>query len=307
MAITNFEELFNAVKKQPVKRVVAVNGVDINSLEALNEAVEKGIVSALLTGKRAEIEKTCKKMKCGGRNFEIHHAGNESEAAEKAVALILEGKADMIMKGLIPTDKFIRALLRKEYGLIPQGSMLSHVSVMENAGYHKLLFFADAGIVPYPDLKKKIIMLGYLIKTANSFGVEKPKVAVIAPTEQILISLQSCTDAAVITKMAESGQIEGAFVDGPLALDVAVNSESALIKGLKSQVAGDADALLFQNIDAANVFYKTNSKLSSAKMAGFITGAKIPVIVSSRGDSVENKLNSIALASFLSEVNPTIH
>jgi phosphate butyryltransferase len=221
-------------------------------------------------------------------------------ATEKAVQLVHDGKADLIMKGMVSTDKFMRVLLKKEYGLLPSRATLSHISVMDNPNYHKMLIFSDAGVIPYPDLKQKILMTEYLIRAAQGLGIENPKVAVIAPTEQIIISIQSCMDGATIAKMAEHGQIEGGIVDGPMALDVAINREAATIKGFTSPVAGDADCLLFPNIDAANVFYKTNSKLCNAEMAGIIAGAKVPAVVSSRGDSEKTKLNSIALASLIS-------
>jgi phosphate butyryltransferase len=300
MEIRNFNELLEVVKKQPEKKLVTVNGVDSNTLEALNDAVELGLVSAILTGDKGKIEESCSELKIDIRNYEIIHTSTEREATEKAVELIHDGKADLIMKGLVSTDKFMKVLLKKEFGLVPAKGVLSHVALMENSNYHKMLVFSDAGVIPYPDLKQKILMTEYLIKTAQALGIETPKIAVIAPTEQIIISIQSCMDGATIAKMSEHGQIEGAFIDGPMALDVAINRDSAAIKGFTSPVAGDADCLLFPNIDAANVFYKTNSKLCKAQMAGIIAGAKVPAIVSSRGDSEKTKLNSIALASLMS-------
>jgi phosphate butyryltransferase len=300
MEIRNFKNLLEAVKNQPRKRLVTVNGVDANTLEALDAAVELGLVSAILTGDSTKIEKTCRALNIDAGKYEIIHSQSEREAAEKAVELIHDGQADLVMKGLVSTDKFMKVLLKKEFGLVPAKGILSHVALMENANYHKMLVFSDAGVIPYPDLQQKIIMTEYLIKTAHSLGIEVPKIAVIAPTEQIIISIQSCMDGATIAKMAEHGQIEGGLVDGPMALDVAINRESARIKGFTSPVAGDADCLLFPNIDAANVFYKTNSKLCKAQMAGIIAGAKVPAIVSSRGDSEKTKLNSIALASLMS-------
>jgi len=300
MEILNFEDLLEQVKKQPEKRLVAVNGVDVNTLEALNKAVEMGLVKAILTGDKERIEETCSNLEIDINNYEIVHTLSEREAAEKAVGLIHDGKADLIMKGLVSTDKFMKVLLKKEYGLVPPRGILSHVALMENPNYHKLLVFSDAGVIPYPDLQQKISMTRYLIQTAQSLGIEKPKVAVIAPTEQIIISIQSCMDGATIAKMSEHGQIEGGEVDGPMALDVAINPNSASIKGFTSSVAGDADCLLFPNIDAANVFYKTNSKLCKAQMAGIIAGAKVPAVVVSRGDSERIKFNSIAMASLIS-------
>jgi phosphate butyryltransferase len=300
MGIRNFNDLLEAVRKLPGRRLVAVNGVDANTLEALNIAVGMGLVSAILTGCRTEIEKTCNNLDIDVNSFSIIDARSEKDASEKAVRLINEGKADVIMKGLISTDKFMKVLLTKEYGLVPNNGTLSHIALMENPFYHKLLFFSDAGVIPYPDLPQKVLMTEYLIKTARAFGIDNPRIAVIAPTEQILISMQSCIDGAVIAKMAETGQITGGMVDGPMALDIALNSGAANIKGFSSSVAGDADGLLFPNIDAANVFYKTNSKICNAQMAGIIAGAKIPVVVSSRGDSEKTKLNSIALATLIS-------
>ena len=300
MQITNFEELLDKVKKQPERRLVTVNGVDENTLEALDEAVNMGLVSAILTGDQEEIEKTCDRLKIDVCNYKIIHTKSEKEAAEKAVSLIHDGEADLIMKGMVSTDKFMKVLLKKEYNLVPAKGILTHIALMENRHYHKMIVFSDAGVIPYPDLEKKIHMARYLIRHAQALGIEKPKVAVIAPTEQIIISIQSCMDGATIAKMAEHGQIEGGIVDGPMALDGAINKESAKVKGFTSVVAGDADCLLFPNIDAANVFYKTNSKLCKAQMAGIIAGAKVPAIVSSRGDSEKTKLNSIALASLIS-------
>ncbi len=300
MHIKNFNDLLEAAQKQPEKRLVVVNGVDENTIEALNVAVEMGFVTPILTGSRERILEILNVLNIDAVKYRIIDADSPKEAAEKAVELVNAGEADLIMKGLVSTDKFMRVLLKKEYGLIPAGGTLSHISVMDNPNYHKLLIFSDAGVIPYPDLKQKILMAGYLINAAQRLGIQVPKVAVIAPTEQIIISIQSCMDGATIAKMSEHGQIEGGMIDGPMALDVALDRDSAEIKGFTSPVAGDADCLLFPNIDAANVFYKTNSKLCNAELSGIIAGAKVPVVVSSRGDSEKTKLNSIALASLLS-------
>ncbi len=296
----NFKDLLEAARKQPEKRLVVVNGVDVNTLEALDEAVEMGFVKPILTGLKERIEDKLRTLNIDVSKYKIIDAKNSRLATEKAVQLIHDGKADLIMKGMVSTDKFMRVLLKKEYGLLPSRATLSHISVMDNPNYHKLLIFSDAGVIPYPDLKQKILMTEYLIRAAQGLGIQNPKIAVIAPTEQIIISIQSCMDGATIAKMSEHGQIEGGIVDGPMALDVAINRASAEIKGFTSPVMGDADCLLFPNIDAANVFYKTNSKLCNAEMAGIIAGAKVPAIVSSRGDSEKTKLNSIALASLIS-------
>ena len=300
MQIRNFTEMIEAARRQTIKRVVVVNGVDENTIEGLNEAVKTGFVSPILTGDSVVILKALENLGIDAAKYRILHAADAKDAAEKAIELVVNGEADLVMKGLISTDKFMKALLKKESGMLPSNSTLFHISVMHNINYHKLLIFTDAAVIPYPDLKQKIMMTGHLIQTAHRLGIKEPKVAVIAPTEQIIISIQSCMDGATIAKMNEHGQIEGGLVDGPMALDVALDRESAEIKGFTSPVAGDADCLLFPNIDAANVFYKANSKLANAEMSGIIAGAKVPVVVSSRGDSEKTKLNSLALATLLS-------
>ncbi|GAB1453836.1 phosphate butyryltransferase [Draconibacterium sp.] len=300
MNIKNFTDLLDAAKKQPEKRLVVVNGVDEHTIEAINEAVELGFVTPILTGSKQRILEILNNLNIDVAKYRIVDADSPKEAAEKAIELVNAGEADLIMKGLLTTDKFMRVLLKKEFGLVSSSGTLSHISVMDNPNYHKLLIFSDAGVIPYPDLKQKILMTENLIQAAKRLGIAYPKVAVIAPTEQIIISIQSCMDGATIAKMSEHRQIEGGMVDGPMALDVALDRNSAEIKGFTSPVAGDADCLLFPNIDAANVFYKTNSKLCNAEMSGIIAGAKVPVVVSSRGDSEKTKLNSIALASLLS-------
>lgn len=300
MTIHNFDDLLEAAQKQKARRVVAINGVDENTLEALEDAVSLGFVKPIVTGDRVRIEETCQRLGIDLKDYEIIHTNSLSEATQKAVELVHEHKADILMKGMISTDKFMRALLKKDFNLVPTKGTLTHIAVIKNPNYHKMLIFTDAAVIPYPDLKQKLLMTDYLLCTAKSLGITEPKVAVIAPTEQIIISIPSCMDGATIAKMSEHGQIEGGMVDGPMALDVAIDSEAASLKGFTSPVAGDADCLLFPNIDAANVFYKTNSKLAKAEMSGIIAGAKVPVVVSSRGDSRKTKLNSMALASLIS-------
>jgi phosphate butyryltransferase len=203
------------------------------------------------------------------------------------------------MKGLLSTDKYMRAILNKEQGLLDPGAILSHVTVMEHPGHPKLLIAGDVAVIPEPEFKEKAAILGYLVKVAKALGVETPKVAVLAASEQVLPKLSSSADAALLSKMADRGQIKGALVDGPMALDGALDPESARIKGLGGPVAGDADCLLFPNIEAGNVFYKAGTKLGGAEIAAVVAGARVPCVLSSRGDSAKTKLSSIALAALL--------
>ena len=215
-----------------------------------------------------------------------------------ALNMVRDGQGDFLMKGLCSTDKFLRAVLNKETGLLPPKGTLTHCGVLEIPQYHKLLFVGDVAVIPAPDFKQKQVIMDCLVKTAKALGVEKPKVAVIAATEQVLPSQPATIEAAMLAKMADRGQIKGCVVDGPLALDVAIDQESVEIKGLVSPVAGDADCLLFPNIESGNVFYKVNSKLvPGVRQAGILVGAKVPCVLSSRADSIDTKLNSIAVAA----------
>ncbi|MPN26758.1 Phosphate acetyltransferase [bioreactor metagenome] len=202
------------------------------------------------------------------------------------------------MKGLCSTDKYMRAILNKEKGLLPPKAVLSHVTVLSNPNYHKLLVIGDIAVIPAPDLTQKIAITNYVVKTAKAIGIAKPKVAIICATEQMLPHMPACVDAAIISKMADRGQITGCVVDGPLALDVALSKEAAAVKKLVSPVAGDSDCLVFPNLESANVFYKTNTQLCpGAQQAAIVAGAKAPCVLSSRSDSIDTKLNSIALAA----------
>lgn len=300
MKLKRLSDLFEFTRVSGKKTLVAVNAVDAHTLEAIAAAVNAGLVNAVVTGNETAIKQQCEQHGIAFRMFRIVHAETEEEAAKRAVEIVRETSDALLMKGLINTDKFMRAILNKEMGLLPPGGVLSHVSVIDNPNYHKLLIVSDVAIIPYPTVAQKIVMTSYLKKMALNLGIERPKIALITPTEQVLPSLISCTDAVEVMKAAEDGQFEPAVVFGPMALDVAVDKESAEIKNITSEVAGDADCLLFPNIDAGNVFYKMNTKLCGADQAAVVMGASVPVVLSSRGDSIQTKLNSIALAALIS-------
>jgi phosphotransacetylase len=300
MKLERLADLFVYTKSLRKRTLVAVNAVDLHSLEAISEAIKLGIVSGIVTGNQDEIINQCKAHHIDYRLFKIIHAETEEDAARLAVDQVKQISGSVLMKGLISSDKYMRAILNKEAGLLPPGNVLSHVSVIDNPNYHKLLIVSDVAIIPYPTIPQKIAMVQYLKKMAMDLGISRPKIALITPTEQVLPSLVSCTDAVEVMKAAEDGRFEPAVVFGPMALDVAIDLESAQIKGISSEVAGNADCLLFPNIDAGNVFYKMNTKLCGADQAAVVMGANVPVVLSSRGDSIQTKLNSIALAALLS-------
>ena len=296
---TTFEEIFAELRSRGAKkRMVAAWGVDSHTVAAAGKAVELGLADVTLVGDENKIAEACREEGMDVSRFTVIHNPDELKSVAQAVQMIRDGEGDFLMKGLCSTDKFLRAILNKETGLLPSKGTLTHCTTLEIPAYHKLLFVGDVAVIPAPDFKQKQIIMDCLVKTAKAVGVEKPKVAIIAATEQVLTSQPATIEAAMLAKMVDRGQIKGCVADGPLALDVAIDKESVEIKGLVSPVAGDADCLLFPNIESGNVFYKANSKLvPDVKQAGILVGAKVPCVLSSRADSIDTKLNSIAIAA----------
>ena len=295
--ISNFKELFSELKEKGIcKKMIAAWGVDSHTIEAASMATDMGFVKVTLVGDSELIASVCEECRIDIGKFEIVDIKDELKAVAEAVRMVHDGEGDVLMKGLCSTDKFLRAILNKECGLLPAKGLLSHVGVIENPNYHKLIFITDMAVIPAPDFRQKVKMAGFVTSVARSFGIAMPKIAFIAASEQMLDSMPACIEGAMLAKMCDRGQIK-AIGDGPHALDVAIDQESVEIKKLKSPVAGDADCLLFPNIESANVFWKTNSKLAKdVQQAGFLVGTKVPCILASRADSVSVKLNSIASA-----------
>ncbi len=299
MSITKLDQVIELVKSKPRKRLIAAYANDSHTIEAVNNAVDMGIVDATLVGDEQVIASVCKELNIDVAKFTIVHEPVDVKAAAKACEIINNGGGDILMKGLLPTDKYMRAILNKEKGLCPPNAVLTHVAVIENPAYHKLLVVSDCAIILAPDLKQKQMILKTIVSTAKAIGIERPKVALIAATEQMSAGMQACVDAAIISKMADRGQLSGGEVEGPLSIDIALDKEAAEIKKMKSPVAGDADCLLFPNIESANVFYKCCTKFNKAEIGAFVAGAKVPCVLSSRGDTSLTKLYSIAIAATL--------
>lgn len=294
-----FTEVFAELASRGArKKMIVAWGVDSHTIGAASKAVDLSLVDVVIVGDENKIKEQCAAEGIDPAKFTIVNNPDELPSVAQAVQMVREGQGDILMKGLCSTDKFMRAILNKEKGLLPEKAVLSHVSVVENPNYHKFIFFTDMAVIPAPEFKQKIAMTGYVVNVARAMGVAKPKVAFIAATEQMSFGMPACVDAAILAKMVDRGQIKGCIADGPLALDVAIDRESVEIKGLVSPVAGDADCLVFPNIESANVFWKTNSKLAvGVHQAGMVVGAKVPCVLASRADSIETKLNSIAMAA----------
>jgi phosphotransacetylase len=299
MAISNLHQLFDSLKKGDKRRLVIANGIDLHSIEAALNAVKEGYVTVTITGDKNTFENQCLLANISSTEFRFLNCNSEEEAITKAVELVRNNEADLIMKGLVNSDKFLKAILNKQKGLINQGSLISHVTLIYNAVYGKPLLVSDVAIIPLPILEQKIKMTEYLINVAHKLGIEQPKVAFIAATEQVIPGMVATVDAEKLKKLWENGQFPISICDGPMGLDLAIDMESAQIKNYISPVAGDADCLLFPNIESGNVFYKTNTKFGGAQTATIVIGASVPIVLSSRGDSMETKLNSIALAAMI--------
>ncbi len=297
--IANFDQLLQVVKSNKKRRIVAAFANDSHTIGAVNMAVDHGFVEGILVGDEETMKKVCQQEGIDIKKFRTVQEADEAKACAKAVELINSGEGDILMKGLCSTDKYMRAILNKEKGLMPPKAVLSHVTVVSVPAYHKLLVVGDVAVIPAPDLSQKVAITGYVINTAHSLGIEKPKVAILAATEQMLPGMPACVDAAMISKMADRGQIKGAYVDGPLAFDVAIDKESAETKKVTGPVAGDADCIVFPNIESGNVFFKTATKFAKGELAAMVVGAKVPCVLTSRGDSTQSKLYSIALSALV--------
>lgn len=299
--IKTLQGILEAVKGSKEKRVVSVAyGQDLHTLQAVENGVKEGIFNAVVFAGKEEMKRVAQENAIDLSLFEVVDIPEEREAVRQAVRLVREKKADFIMKGLCQTANYMRGLLDKEEGLMPPDGILSHATIIESPNYHKLLIVSDVAVMPQPDLKAKEMMINYDVKIAHKLGIENPKVAVIAAVETVSLKMQATIDGAILSKMNERGQIKGCVVDGPLALDLAVSKEAAEIKKVKSDVAGDADVLIFPNIESGNAFYKSTTKLGNARIAALVTGTIAPAVLTSRGDSEESKLFSLALAALVS-------
>lgn len=296
----NFDELLSKVKDCRRKKVAVAVAQDEPVLEAILEAKERKIADAILVGDEEKIKEIAAKIGMDLSQFEIVHEPNVKKAALLAVQLVHDRKADMVMKGLVDTATFLRSVLNKEVGL-RTGKTMSHVAVFEIEGFDRLIFLTDAAFNTYPDLKAKVQIIENSVYVAHACGLDCPKVAAIGAVEVVNPDMPATVDAALLAKMSDRGQIKGCVVDGPLALDNAWSEEAAHHKGVKGEVAGKADIIMLPNIETANVMYKTLTYASNSRNGGLLVGTSAPVILTSRADSFETKVNSIALAAVVAE------
>ena len=294
--IRSFDQLTAHLKSlQKRKRIAVVCANDANTEYAIARALEEGIAEFIMIGDSAILEKyqTLKKYPQYVRSI---HVDDPDEAARVAVQVVRNGEADILMKGIINTDNLLRAILNKEHGLLPAGKVLTHLSVMQIPTYDKLLFFSDAAVIPRPTLQQRIEMIQYAIHVCHDFGIEEPKIALIHCTEKVSSKFPHSLDYVNIVELCEAGEFGNTIIDGPLDVRTACEPASGNIKGIVSPIDGEADVLIFPNIESANAFYKSVALFANADMAALLQGPICPVVLPSRSDTGLSKYYSMAMA-----------
>lgn len=295
--LTKLEELRNYLPKsdKPKKLVLAVSQ-DAHSLGAVVRACEEKVIVPVLVGDKDKTEGLAQVMDISLKGIEFHDISDPVKAVHFAVKMVHKGEADVLMKGKVGTSDLLKAVLNKEYGL-RTGKLLSHMALFEIEAYHKLLAVTDVAMNIAPNLDEKIAILNNAVAVMNKLKYPEPKVAVLGAIEQVNQSMNATLDAALLSKMNQRGQIRNCLVDGPLAFDNAVSTESARLKEIKSDVAGDTDLLLMPDIEVGNVLYKSLVFFADSKVASMIVGASAPIVLTSRSDSEQAKFDSILLAA----------
>lgn len=297
--LKDFNDLIQKVK-QVGKSTVCVAGADDEEvLKAVKIATDIGFIDSILVGNKEKIEEIAKRI--GLRNYEIVHNENPDEAALEAVKIVKSGRAKVLMKGLVNTSVYMRAVLNKEFGL-RTGRLLSLLAVYELPGYHKLLYCTDSGVNVSPNLEQKKDILTNSLLALQGIGVDMPKVACLAANEMVDPKISSTVDAAGLVEMVQNEEISKCIIEGPIAFDVAFDSHAAEHKGIESKVSGDVDLLVFPNMETGNALGKSWLHFNKAKWAGIILGAASPIVLGSRSDTAEIKVNSIALACLASNI-----
>ena len=296
--IKNFDELLAHLKENNVKkRVAVVWAADEKTPAACAQALEAGFIEAIFVGCEEKL-KANEALKPFAASMSFVDASDADDAAAKAVALVREDKADVLMKGLINTDNLLHAILNKEEGILPKGRVLTHITAASLTGYDKMLFFTDAAVIPYPTQEQRVEQVRYIASLCRSFGIEQPKISLIHCSEKVGGKFFPFTEGYIdIINSAKNGEFGPCVIDGPLDLKTSCCKESLVKKGIESPLDGEADALVFPDIQAGNVFYKTITLFCGAETAGMLAGTMAPVVLPSRSDSKICKFCSLALAA----------
>lgn len=298
--VRSLAELVTRVRASGQKKAIAVaSAEDPNTIGALGRAASEGFAEAIMIGDHEKIIATAGQEGLDVSLFRIIHMPQEEDAVHAALTMVREGQADILMKGLIGTDKFLKAVLDKEKGLLPPKTVMSYVCAIELPAYPRLLFVSDTAVIPFPDLDQKVAMVKYAVAMAQKFGITKPKVALISAAEKVNEGFPQSLMDAVICKMADRGQIRDCIIDGPLDVFLACDPESSEMKGVKTPIKGEADVLIFPSLEACNSFYKGLMLFGGGELAGLIQGTTKPVVVMSRSESPLSKYYCVALACLM--------
>jgi phosphate butyryltransferase len=296
--IKSFDEIIRVAREQGPKTLAVAVAQDVEVLNAVNGAKDMGIANAILIGDKDEIAKASKDCGVDINKFEVIDIKEKNEACRKAVELVSGGFAHIVMKGIVDTSLILKAVLDEKIGL-RTGNVLSHVAVFDVPGYDRLFYVTDAAMNIAPNLMQKKQIIENAVQVANALGNYNPKVAMLAAVEKVNPKMQATIDAAELVRMNEAGELVGCTLGGPFALDNAVSVEAAKHKGINHPVAGYADILMVPAIESGNMLYKSLVFFARAKNAGILVGAKAPVVLTSRADSDEAKLNSIAIGALM--------
>lgn len=297
MELKNFQELIAKVQNNDFKKKVVVAAAhDEHTLEAVFRARQDKLVEPVLVGDKVRIKEILNKLNLEFDENNIINTTSDKEAAEKSVELINENKADFLMKGKLQTADLLRAVVNKEKGL-RTGNVMSHVAILEIPSYHKLLSITDGGMMMYPNAEEKKQIIENVVDVFHSMGYECPKVAVLAAVETLNPKMPETVDADILKKMNQTGEIKNCVVEGPISVDLTFSKESAKIKGFNSPVTGEADILIAPNITTGNIVSKAILEFAHGKMAGMIVGAKVPIVLTSRGATSEEKYLSLVLSA----------
>jgi phosphate butyryltransferase len=298
--ITSLGSMVERVQSTRKKHRIAVAWAhDTFTAGAIARAVKAGFAEAMMIGNRNEIEKTCHSVKIDPSLFIIINSGSETDAAGMAVAMTRSGEADIAMKGLVGTDKFLKAVMDKERGIMLPGAVLTYTGIIEMPAYHKLLLITDPAVIPFPDLYQKQEMLKYALEIARRLEIDCPKVSLISASEKSSKHFPSSSDYEEILKLHKNGYFGTCIIDGPLDLFLSCDKKSVDVKGVKTPVDGDADILLFPSLESGNPFYKALMLFAGGQLGGIIRGTTHPVILMSRSESELSKFYCIALACFM--------
>ncbi|RLD33168.1 MAG: phosphate acetyltransferase [Bacteroidetes bacterium] len=300
-ALKCLDDLVERVKSLSKKKIVVAFGQDPYTIESLSQSVGEGLADAVLIGNKSVIESVCVEKGIDSGLFEIRHNPDPMSSCREAVEMVRSGNADVIMKGLVGTDKFLKAVMDKEKGLLLPGAVMSYVGALDIPKYDKLLFISDPAVIPFPDLRQKTAMVNYSVAMANKLGIENPKVSLVSCTEKVNPAIPNTVTDSIICKMNERGQIPGCTIDGPLDIFLSCDPDAVEVKGVPTPVNGEADILIFPTLEASNVFYKGLMLFAGAELAGLIQGTSKPVIVMSRSESAKSKFYCIALSCLMAD------